>query len=1427
MGYDKYDIDWSVFGAEKPKVEPSGNPMQGSIGRGWSPTNDATSVDDSESADSETATQPKTKSIRITSAKFITNEETSFLKECKIRIEAQGDPSVADVALWGTFNGTDYDLRLSKSVNFSDGIAESTLSLEYIDEFYNEYYGDGNSDAFTDYFFYVTCNGAEKKKSELLRMPLQLLIECDFVELHDGLFHHNCALPSLDPENVLIDSLVAAFKFASDNADREVIIEGHADKSGEADYNLTISKRRAEAIKALISNDESLWNGVVSANGSDHKIETEDYQQSLKSLATRHRWPCDPGEVDNKKGPKTEDAVKKYQSRYNQTFPDKEQLIADGDFGPKSWGSLFFVLRDLFEKGLKSAGLELSQTLNYGYSEGNGIYPCGESCSLTGQERSEEDRRVELVFYKQGEAVPAIPPSADRTLSPDTDPVTGKKWNKKPVNADPSQPEVTSKIPHVIIAKLDKWFIPGAADKGGENCDLKYSLSAVDSFTGKVTFDVFGSNYCNAKVNNDFSIKFTPIATDVAVYSEIMPADKSQAGQQYEITDWNGKSNATDGALKPRTGKDRYINVLFSPYTAHFRCFQNDSDKEARIGLLDFWPRWDTTGTVENGSLTVKWNIRNTAKLKEGKILIFDKTDTEVFSKDLVDVDLSEGNHEFAWDGSLTSGGTLSKDSMPYRVQIQGWSSDAETDGVSIAAMHTEVRLFVHPDTGKHPDDLKLDPNSLQFSLAPFAPKVPDENSEEESWYQHRLAELGYHPGPIDGVFGAKTQSALKEFQRTSPKNNAAPYTRLKPDGTRNADTKNALKSGASFSRSLFGNPDDNMNDITEADLITRVNDIGKEVVIWVDDRHYYTTPWAKDATLSNDLWLDNYHGVFDCGDNKVGIDANSVPRPYLPIQVDIPLLSKSSDLDATSGTVNDASRAATGLLRTNWTFEETGEDLTVIDTAHPNYTNRVRTKKWVEVVTAPKPAGAAYGVGATYNGKTLTNCPDGTSGGIRPSNADNYYKAPFSLNAGSLRPWYSMDDTVNKNICTLVYGETPDATDVFDSHIGKAGVFVVPSRIGGDGYRFRVSVSFDKLPNICGDLRNIDILKKRYSNGSKADTSAMRVWRRASFRGYVGWSPAADQSKPIQDFFNLYKPVHVQFVNEGANPANVNEYLPSEILTQAEFSAVITRLFVDPDFAGKAITLNDEYLWPHCGENRLGFDESIINQPINNYRSLVISKLNAYWENVYEQLMENVIQKFEEKKGVLKGHLIGEYLISPQITVAQYRCNNPACGATRCQVENNAGADTLNGKNCSLPGCGGVYQPTGATSVLPEITPFSVGLSLGCCWLVKGSNSAYWAHEVGHNRHLEHCQCQLDGAGNTSYDTAGVLNQPGGFKNNQHDSEPNPAIVGVEQEISAWDRACMMSYNDFDPNYFCGKCVLKSRGWAVETIVNPPGNVS
>jgi hypothetical protein len=79
----------------------------------------------------------------------------------------------------------------------------------------------------------------------------------------------------------------------------------------------------------------------------------------------------------------------------------------------------------------------------------------------------------------------------------------------------------------------------------------------------------------------------------------------------------------------------------------------------------------------------------------------------------------------------------------------------------------------------------------------------------------------------------------------------------------------------------------------------------------------------------------------------------------------------------------------------------------------------------------------------------------------------------------------------------------------------------------------------------------------------------------------------------------------------------------------------------------------------------------------------------------------------------------------------------------------------------------------------------------------------------VGHHKHLEHC-AGAPGASLTQHDTAANTKDPA--------LNPPNKIPAVEAK---WDRDCVMSYvnseSGDDAAYFCGKCILKLRGWKVE----------
>lgn len=174
-----------------------------------------------------------------------------------------------------------------------------------------------------------------------------------------------------------------------------------------------------------------------------------------------------------------------------------------------------------------------------------------------------------------------------------------------------------------------------------------------------------------------------------------------------------------------------------------------------------------------------------------------------------------------------------------------------------------------------------------------------------------------------------------------------------------------------------------------------------------------------------------------------------------------------------------------------------------------------------------------------------------------------------------------------------------------------------------------------------------------------------------------------------------------------------------------------------------------------------------------------------------------------------------------------QYKCN--VCNKTRDVVEpaNNTGTST--GVICAKP-CRGTFQPISPvrTHEIGEYTDMmgfpAAGESMGGLWLfcTYGRGVSTWGHEIAHHKHLAHAP------------------GGGGYVPAQHDAAVStlPPLNGFPAGKNGWDRVCLMGYvrtgagaTDVDRGYFCGKCILKLRGWIVETggvhTNCPAGNVT
>src|SRR5690554_1636345 len=282
---------------------------------------------------------------------------------------------------------------------------------------------------------------ARSKASSRVEVPIIPKIDCDFVEAPDILFHHNSAVPRLDQNGTLIDSLTSVFKYAKENADKEIVLFGHTDTSGDPDYNHDLSQWRAEGIKSVLDNNVNMWLDIV-----ELASRVEDYQQILKSLCDSYGWPTDPGTVDNTNGQKTIDAVKAFQSEYNARF--NSSLKEDGVVDSKTWEAIFEVIRNLLVESVKGEIGEEPPTLVYS-SNHNGVYPCGESFPVDQKEKdnysSLENRRVEIVFFDKKKAPELIEPENKKQIKKSEVIVYDERiTEKKPVKRAAKSPDETT-----------------------------------------------------------------------------------------------------------------------------------------------------------------------------------------------------------------------------------------------------------------------------------------------------------------------------------------------------------------------------------------------------------------------------------------------------------------------------------------------------------------------------------------------------------------------------------------------------------------------------------------------------------------------------------------------------------------------------------------------------------------------------------------------------------------------------------------------------------------------------------------------------------------------------------------------------------------------------------------------------------------------
>jgi protein-arginine deiminase len=243
--------------------------------------------------------------------------------------------------------------------------------------------------------------------------------KAQILEVEDALFHHDSAVllpsqpvgpssedgeePSPETQQITgIEVISAIFDFVSDNPEKKLIIAGHTDTTGMPKYNFELSNYRGLSVLYLLNGNKPLW-----VNNSDNKHKVEDYQQILKHYANHWGWDCDPGAVDNIQGPKTREATRNFQERYNTEF--RQNISVDGIVGKQTWGAFYDCYeRELGEmQGTETESLAEKRGKIKFVSEEYKNLACGESHPIEEKDqdnyRSQINRRVEVIFFDTGE----------------------------------------------------------------------------------------------------------------------------------------------------------------------------------------------------------------------------------------------------------------------------------------------------------------------------------------------------------------------------------------------------------------------------------------------------------------------------------------------------------------------------------------------------------------------------------------------------------------------------------------------------------------------------------------------------------------------------------------------------------------------------------------------------------------------------------------------------------------------------------------------------------------------------------------------------------------------------------------------------------------------------------------------------------------
>lgn len=911
----------------------------------------------------------------------------------------------------------------------------------------------------------------------------------------------------------------------------------------------------------------------------------------------------------------------------------------------------------------------------------------------------------------------------------------------------------------------------------------------------------------------------------------------------------------------------------------------------------------------------IKWKLTEAKKIDRGNLQVFDGRGVIVWSQPIPKAKLgNDAVQEFKWDGKLNAGVKNSQKGdvaieadMPYRVQIQVHTSEGVPEGLALAAMHTEVRLYV-PQGQYGPKDARRSlveaPQAMQVSSAnAWARSKPPASGETDLYYQYALTNAGYYPGPLSGKDNPHLKRAICEFKRSVPLDVTAAAGSFKrhPLGSSVINNKTAEMTGClgspslspRWSRKMWG--ERSRVDANEhapypkkdKDVDEALADPKKDLILWVDDRQYYTNPGAPGAThgygpegvdllgrvrpptkalptgdaapsaatiaSAKDWGLQDYRGGMSIGDTSVTHDNNHISQPWAPLKIELRLLGRGDPLYPEANDsfvkVDDAKRRtamrrAIGPLRVDWSVHDALYDVSTIDaSAYPvnpepatghGAIKEFRTRRFV--------AGALYAARRRHQRvdealeSQLWNCrKTNHEVGKVPDSMDKYHREVFGEGEdNSLRPWRAVHDDTEEATASILHDHIFKLKDeataseseetLIESAIGTAGIWFNPAIAAGDGYRLRAEVKFKEV----GDYKfpNLKALAGRYPVTPQAHTGEIRIWRRSTLRGYTKWSPATVASRWTDATINR--------IRHQYKMGHVYMTLDgADTLNALEFD--LATLFNNFG-ASEQVTLRKFVKW-HGADNWVAditqaTAQKDYNWPWSHRADLGRPGYKAFNKAQFAQVKSQYMGQFDEPQWDRLTAAILYWINFKMEANGHMRGHmmvdfkdSPAIKVYTyyCATHNNAWLHARRATDGPLPPHANC--PTcGAGHPLQVHTDNLDGIGLAAIGLAVGSSWLFPGDGDLWAHEIGHHK-HLEHAASAGGRVAG-----------QHDDGPNADVPGTAKPLweatnandRQWDRRCVMSYSNWDggKRIFCGKCAMRNRGWKYAHVTSPADDV-